>query len=262
MTADAPGRERPPSWRVRDLFGLGRSLATYYLKPGRSRNMRQMYARFVARDGLCFDIGAHVGSRTRCFRALGARVVAIEPQPRFASFLGWLFRNDVAVVVLPLAVAGRAGAVDLRISTWTPTVSTASPRFQAAVSDVPSFRSVVWDEHVSVPTVTLDHLIAQHGLPDFVKIDVEGMEDEVLSGLSYPVRGLSFEMLPAHRQAAMSAIARLNGLGRYRFNVSLGESMRFLWPDWADAARLHAWLESLERDASSGDVYAKLEPAA
>ena len=30
---------------------------------------------------LAFDIGAHVGDRTAAFRRLGARVVAVEPQP-------------------------------------------------------------------------------------------------------------------------------------------------------------------------------------
>jgi FkbM family methyltransferase len=253
---------RPTRWRLRDVAGLGRSLTIYYLKPGRRGRLERMYRQFVPPGGLCFDIGAHVGNRARCFRALGARVVAIEPQPRLASFLRWLFRSDPGVVVLPVAVGAKEGEVALRISSLTPTVSTASDRFRSAVADVKSFRAVVWDEEVRVAAVTLDQLIARHGRPDFTKIDVEGMEDEVLAGLSCPVRALSFEVLPAHKPSATRAAARLSELGAYRFNVSLGESMRFIWAEWRGAAQLQDWLGSLSADAPSGDLYARLEPVA
>jgi hypothetical protein len=42
---------------------------------------RDGYAQFVRAGDLCFDIGANIGSRSRVFRALGAHVVAVEPQP-------------------------------------------------------------------------------------------------------------------------------------------------------------------------------------
>ena len=46
--------------------------------------------------------------------------------------------------------------------------------------------AVRWDSSI-VPATTLDELIAAYGIPAFVKIDVEGMEHEVLAGLSQPV---------------------------------------------------------------------------
>ncbi|MEZ4639278.1 MAG: FkbM family methyltransferase [Caldilineaceae bacterium] len=45
------------------------------------------------------------------------------------------------------------------------------------------FAHVTWDEAIDVPVITLDSLIAQHGVPVFCKIDVEGFEHAVLQGL-------------------------------------------------------------------------------
>ena len=49
--------------------------------------MDRLYGRFVRRGDLVFDIGAHVGDRVASFRRLGARVVAVEPQPAMVKLL-------------------------------------------------------------------------------------------------------------------------------------------------------------------------------
>nr|HMT20580.1 hypothetical protein [Promineifilum sp.] len=64
--------------------GVLRSLAIYYA-PGRVRRLTHFYTPFIRPDDLCFDVGAHVGNRIAAWRRLGARVVAVEPQPQDAS---------------------------------------------------------------------------------------------------------------------------------------------------------------------------------
>lgn len=250
-------------WQLSERYGralgFARSLAIYYGLPWRAHALRRHYAPFLGPGDLAFDVGAHVGNHARCFAGLGARVIAIEPQPAFAAWLRRLFRARPQVTVLECALAATAGAVELYGSPRTPTVATASPGWMAAVRRSASFEQVQWTEAVEVPATTLDALIGRHGMPRFCKIDVEGYEAEVLRGLSQPIPALSFEYVPAAVDVARRAAALLADLGRYRFNLTLGERRRFLWPEWRPLAALDAWLAARQVDERSGDVYARLE---
>jgi FkbM family methyltransferase len=230
----------------------------YYGRPGNGAALDRFYRPFVPPGGLCFDIGAHVGSRTRSWSRLGAKVVAVEPQPDFARFLRWLSRGDARVTVREEAIAAQPGSVMLLVSPRTPTVTTGSPDFIAATTKAPSFAWVRWNDRLEVPATTLDRLIADHGVPDFVKIDVEGMEHEVLAGLSRPVPAVSFEFVPAALASAQASIERLERLGPYRFNASLGESLSLALDDWVGAQEIRGWLLARTAESDSGDVYARL----
>lgn len=237
-------------------LGIGRSLAMYYGVPLLARRMRRFYGQFVPRGGLCFDVGAHAGNRVRCFRQLGARVVAIEPQPDFVRLLERFYGRDADVTIVPVALGRTEGSAEIFVSERTPTVTTLSRDWLADVKRSPSFAGVEWQSGGRVPLTTIEALIARYGEPDFVKVDVEGYEAEVLGGLTTAVRALSFEFLPASRQAALDCIERLAELGRYRYNWSLGESLTLVSDHWFDAVDMRGVLASMPATAPSGDVYA------
>ena len=84
LRAVTPRRSRPSR-------GIARSLYIYYGDRPRAAAMDRLYSRFVWPGDLVFDVGAHVGDRVASFRRLGARVVAVEPQPGLAKVLRLLY---------------------------------------------------------------------------------------------------------------------------------------------------------------------------
>lgn len=220
--------------------------------------MDSLNAIFVGQNGLVFDIGAHVGDRTDSFLRLGASVVALEPQPRLFRALRLLHGTKPGAVLRPWAAGRNEGTIRLFLNPRNPTVATVAPDFISAASDAEGWRDERWDDSVDVPVTTLDALIARHGVPDFIKIDVEGHEAEVLAGLSHSVPALSFELTTIQRDCAHRCVDRLSALGDYRFNFSLGEEHSLRHRDWMTVSAMHLEIDTLPHRANSGDIYARL----
>ena len=82
MTSQDAITDRVAALRADAEFAtLRHSLEVYYGDTDRDAGMDALYARLLRPGDLAFDIGAHVGDRIASFRRLGARVVALEPQP-------------------------------------------------------------------------------------------------------------------------------------------------------------------------------------
>lgn len=236
----------------------GRSLRLYRGAGAPHAAMEALYARLIRPGDLVFDVGAHVGDRVAAFRRLGARVVALEPQPGPHRALRLLHGRDAGVTLVAAAVGDEAGEVVFHLNSANPTVSSVSAEFVAGAAGAPGWEGQVWDRTITVPATTLDRLMAEHGRPAFVKIDVEGFEDRVLAGLSEPLPALSFEFTTIARDVALRCLDRLAALGPYGFDVALGESqvLSFGHPIGRDDMAAH--LMALPQAANSGDVYAVL----
>ena len=244
------------AWRT--MRGVARSLRMYYGDSARRAAMDRLYGEFVRSGDLVFDIGAHVGDRTACFRRLGARVVAVEPQPPLVRTLKVLYGRDRAVSIEPVAVGRNAGTLAFSLNPDNPTVSTASEAFRAAAAGAPGWEGQRWTKRIEVPVTTLDKLVSRHGPAAFIKIDVEGSEADALAGLTRPSPMLSFEFTTMQREVAAACIARCVQLGYTRYNAVLGESLTFVHQGWVSGDEIAAWVSALPQHANSGDIYARL----
>jgi FkbM family methyltransferase len=220
------------------------------------RRLLNLYGQFVQPGDLCYDIGANVGNRTELFLALGARVIAIEPQESCFRGLQRRYASNPSVELVNEAVGREQGIAELLVSEAHP-ISSMSPEWVRRVQASGRFGAHTWPERVSVPITTLDALIEEYGEPAFCKIDVEGYEPEVLAGLSSPLQNISFEFTPEFSEGAFACVRRLGELGPTLFNFSLGDSGQLALREWVDGNEVARRLAAFDRDAAFGDVYAR-----
>lgn len=243
---------------IASALGLARSLVQYRLNLPKQRRLRRLYSQFVRPGDLAFDVGAHLGDRTWALRALGCRVVAVEPQPLPARFLGWLYGGAPEVVLEDCALGAEPGQADLLVSRRHPTVSSLSGDWVAQAGASDGFRAVAWDRRAAVRVDTLDALIARHGPPAFCKIDVEGFECQVLRGLTRPIPTLSFEFLAARPDLTLKCLAEAARIAPYLCNIAYGESLRLVLPRWLEIGDFRTVIGSLPAGIASGDIYLRL----
>lgn len=212
---------------------------------------------------LIFDVGANLGQKTDIFLRLGARVVAVDPDESNQETLRRSFLCH-RLVRKPVTIVGKAlsdhvGAETMWIdqpgsakntlnSKWVDTLRHDSGRFGQALQ---------FDHKREVQTITLEELIRSHGLPIYIKIDVEGHEVSVLRGLRSVVPYISFEVnLPEFKPEAQQCIDLLEGLGPGGgFNYALDCLGSLALEDWLPRATFMEKLDLCE--APSIEVFWK-----
>jgi FkbM family methyltransferase len=219
--------------------------------------MRAFYSQFVGPNDLCFDIGANIGNRTKIFLSLKARVVAVEPQRDCANLIQAAYGKDPKLIVVNKAVGALNGRAELAVCDAS-SLASLSQEWIHAVQNSGRFTDYSWNRTQLVNVVTLDELIAEHGIPRFIKIDVEGYEYEVLQGLTQPVDTLSFEFTPEFLESTVKCIEHLNSLGPIEVNYSVLESMEMGLDRWTSPDLLMDRLKGFYGDKILfGDVYVK-----
>jgi FkbM family methyltransferase len=124
------------------------------------------------KGGVVIDVGAHVGLFTlKCLKVFKVdKVVAIEPHPANYLLLKrniYLNRFQDRVLALRVAAGSRDGYAELYLSKYSHSHSLI---FKGLGS-------------INVQLATIDSLIEKLSRVDFVKIDVEGYEIEVIKGM-------------------------------------------------------------------------------
>ena len=235
-----------------------------FISSWRIKDRQRFFAPLLPDGAYCFDIGANYGEYTAAFLSLGARrVVAIEPQASLLECVEAAFCEEIKsgrVVTRSAAVGAEQGKAELFIG---PDPARSMSTLSRAFVDASRANGQTWESApVEVELVTLDSLIEELGVPNYIKIDVEGFDLEVLRGLSKAIDLVSFEFItqPALIDVAADCIKRLQELGQYEFNyqVEAPNETSLQFDRWVDASvMVYTLRHDLVRRRSFGDIFAR-----
>lgn len=229
----------------------------YYRMRANNPRRRKFLAQFLPKGSLCFDIGANIGEMTDLFRSMGAKVIAIEPQKPCADYLRKKYRHDGQVIVVEKALSSREGTMEM-YSCEANQLSTLSADFMRALEGTRRFGRLPLFKKTEVAATTVENMIAAYGRPDFLKIDVEGWEHEVLKGLKTPLPCICFEYtFPESRPSFELCLKCLDSLGEAQYNASDHEYEGFQFPQWFSSAKLLERLGQELEKKPCGNIYVR-----
>ena len=243
------------------LYTFTRDTCHYFFAKDALRRRRlalKFYSQFINPGDIVFDIGANVGARTEVFLKLGAHVIAVEPNPKCVRDIERIY-GCKSLFIEQCAIGNAEGTVELMIGDYS-AISTTSPEWLKVAKKSPRFACHQWRETIKVPVRTLNSLVQAWGLPNFVKIDVEGSEAEVLQSLSQPIPCLSFEFNIEFISQACKCIENISLMENACFNVVLEESFEFCFTEWISNSQIIKWLVSDQNRSllTYGDIYVRL----
>jgi FkbM family methyltransferase len=185
------------------------------------------WMRLCAQQGnIAYDVGANGGVAARKLAQRFDHVVAFEPADSFDTLTTTV---PATVECVHAALSDHCGTLTLREAAK----SIATGQLVTGTS------SLDWGEtvgYVDVPCFTLDFVRAAFGVPELVKVDVEGHETEVLSGAVETMREhRPTLMIEVHSRAYDTPIRDMLSAAKYPEPELLRHpSYQYESPQWHD----------------------------
>jgi FkbM family methyltransferase len=165
---------------------------------------------------LLFDIGANDGFWALNNYTSGTKIVSVEASP---TTFQTLQRNTSGKNIVPLNFAVTSSQ-EKYVDFFDCSVNKISTLDESWLKDPTSrfFNQYPYTK-ISVPTLTIDKLILEHGIPDILKVDVEGAENIVLKSLTKQAKTICFEWASEWNEKTFDALNHLVSLGYQKFHV-------------------------------------------
>jgi FkbM family methyltransferase len=179
---------------------------------------------------LLFDIGANVGEWALANASPTTHIVCVEASPTtFKTLLRAVYGKNInainrAVTSEPIATAtfyeASGGTISSLNKDWI-----MSPRSRFGVEAPYQIARVIAE--TSVPTTTLDAMIATYGMPNLIKVDVEGAEHIVLPSLTQKANTVCFEWASEWDKEAFMCVDHMARIGYTRFHIQYDDAYTY-----------------------------------
>ena len=141
--------------------------------------------KLINKGDLYFDIGAHLGEKSKPFIEKKIKTIMVEPLPGCVKNLKKLYSKNSIVKIIPKGLGSKNTKKILSINKQMPTTSTFAKHWKSG-----RFSNLKWHDKIQVQITTLDSLIKKFGNPQYIKIDVEGYEMNVLKSSIKTLRNM------------------------------------------------------------------------
>jgi len=172
---------------------------------GKDREKEELYffKKLILKDSCVLEVGTHIGYLTQYFEDLvgsDGRVLAVEPTQSSLRYLKKNVRSNTTVI--EKAASSKNGQARFFIEEFGGFTNSLVEEFTLSNND-----SLIASQSVSsnvssvvVETDTLDNICSQNNfVPNFIKIDVEGAEYDVLKGASNTLKNVNALMVEVSR---------------------------------------------------------------
>ena len=168
---------------------------------------------------LAYDIGVYDGADSAHYLSLGYRVIAVEAAPDLCERLRQQFAQEIAegrYTLLNVAIGERDGEV---LPFWL----SENPQWNS-FDHAAATRDGKTATQISVPTRTIGSIFREYGVPDYLKVDIEGADYICLRGMGEQCpRFVSFE---AWEQGCDEMLLDLHARGYTEFSLVQQRVMR------------------------------------
>ena len=160
---------------------------------------------------LAFDVGMYDGADTDYLLRSGFRVVAVEAHPLLCRRAEARFAREIGegrLAIANVAIAGDEGTTEL---------SLCGDDLGSSSIVADKLRGTRHAGTLQVPATTILSLFSAHGVPDYMKIDIEGADRHCILPLTAGTapRQLSFEV----DEDVLELVAHLSGIGYGKFKL-------------------------------------------
>jgi FkbM family methyltransferase len=244
-----------------DLFNRGYLIEYWQILKNEKNNLppiEKFYSGFITPKMKIIDVGTNVGNYSKVFLDQGADVIGLEPQTYCQNILKKRFNNNTHFKLISAASGSKVTTENIHRSN-SHTIASMNKSWIEEVKKSDRFTGESWNETETISVTTLDLIIKDNFIPDYIKIDVEGYELEVLKGLTYPVTNISFEItLPEMKQSAIDCVNEISRIGNYVFIIPDKEKLSDV-KEWHTRPEILLQLENLSKTSNSvsSDIFCK-----
>jgi len=194
-----------------------------------------------------YDIGANIGRFTEenIKKYDNCEFILVEANPSLVQVLNNKFEKFDNISIVNNCVSDTNGEeIDFYICE-SDTISSASKKW---TKDSRFSDNYKYFNPIKTKSITIESLLEKYGKPDYIKIDVEGYENVVISGIKNYVGLLSFEWAEESKDDILESLSHLRSIGYRYFYISYNDNYTFIPNDFVSYNIIKSEVESLNED--------------